>query len=99
MVEHTVSFESNTFKAHSYKLQKYNHSLIGNEAAGQEAHYKALEVGSRGLVNTENKDTLKNFLITISSQKPCRKTVLVRDISSKEMTCSYINFYRKFDPN
>ncbi len=43
ILELTVCFESNTFKAYSYKVQKYEYLLIDIETAGYATVLKQME--------------------------------------------------------
>ncbi len=59
ILELSVPFETNIDKARSYKSNKYSNLITDIENAGYKCHLICFEVGSRGLITSNNKGQLK----------------------------------------
>ncbi len=102
ILELSVCFEGNITTTHTYKDTKYTRLISDIESSGITVTYIALEVGSRGMVTSNNNERLYHFLETLlkaNHQKLYKRDMkdLVTKLSKISLLSSYIIFYSKFD--
>ena len=69
--EITVPFETRLQQSRQLKQNKYAHLVHDLECKGWQVNRRTVEVGSRGLINKENTETLTSFLeFTKDKRKP-----------------------------
>jgi hypothetical protein len=85
LVELTVPFETNIDKAHSRKQSKYADLVENINQKGYNCQLYCVEVGSRGLITTENEKRLSS--IFQASRKEVR--TLKKELSNLALVSSY----------
>ena len=85
LVELTVPFETNIDKAHSRKQSKYADLVEDINQKGYNCQLYCVEVGSRGLITTENEKRLSS--IFQASRKEVR--TLKKELSNLALVSSY----------
>ena len=69
ILELTVPFELNIQKAHSFKTNKYSSLISDIKSNNVQTNFIALEIGSRGYIDSENMKRLKEIFKFIDSSK------------------------------
>ena len=95
LLELSIPFEQNIETTHQYKTDRYSNLIVDIESNGFNVKYYAIEIGSRGYINTSNIQRLKSFI-----HSHCKDSKLseARDTISKiSLVCSFIIYHSKFD--
>ncbi len=95
LLELSIPFEQNIETTHQYKTDRYSNLIVDIESNGFNVKYYAIEIGSRGYINTSNIQRLKSFI-----HNHCKDSKLseARDTISKiSLVCSFIIYHSKFD--
>ena len=97
LLELSVPFETNIDRARNTKLDRYA-SLVAdiNNMTPWKCELICLEVGSRGLITSDNKSQLKK-LYSIVKEK--RMRAIYTDISLRANSSSYAIFNARFSPS
>ena len=92
--ELTVPFESNIKARHTYKSNKYGYLVT--DIPQYDVNITAFEVGSRGLIDSDNKKRLSDIY------KLCRKDIKLKtflhNISALSITSSYYIYCCRKEP-
>ena len=93
IIELSVPFESNIKIRHEFKCTKYAMLVSDLKQTGRNVRFYAIEVGSRGYISNDNKDSLKHIFksLTQKSQKN-----LLHDISKMALVSSFVIFFAKY---
>ena len=100
IIELSIPFEANIRKAHEYKENRYASLVSDLQERGYDTNLFCIEVGSRGLISSSNKQALNSIFSQITNNKKSLKRAynnLKKTISQCAMVCSYSIFYSKYD--
>ena len=94
LLELTVPFETNISKQHNYKMLRYGHFYM--DISSKKVHILAWEVGARGILTKENKNTLK--LIHALSDRKQSLSQVCRAQQQSAITSSHHIFLNRRNP-
>ena len=97
IIELTVPFETNINKAHENKSNKYAPLMNDIIANGYEVDFFAIEIGSRGYINSENNSSLKKMRKLLKISTPLNK--LKNCLSKLAIISSFVIFHAKSEPS
>ena len=100
IIELSIPFEANIRKAHEYKENRYASLVNDLQERGYDTNLFCIEVGSRGLICSSNKQALNSIFSQITNNKKSLKRAFnnfLKTISQCAMVCSYSIFYSKYD--
>ena len=96
LFELTVPFEPNIINAHQTKIDRYS-SLVSNIAdTGFDCSLIAIEIGSRGLIDTDNKKRMTSIFRQLKSST--KYSELKNKISKSVLTSSYSIYNARHEP-
>ena len=95
LFELTVPFETNADNAHSMKVQRYQELINDIESKGIRVFYYATEIGSRGYINKDNIQRLKDLLKQVKFTGRVKDTMTT--ISKISLLSSFVIFHSKFE--
>ncbi len=97
VVELTIPFEINADSAHDRKTEKYSSLINDLNSNNVETKFIALEIGSRGYINSDNMGRLKEL------HKLMKCNISFKDfrnsISKLSIMSSYVIYYSKDEPS
>ncbi len=94
ILELSVPFETNLSKARDYKVNKYASLVTDIENAGYRCDLVCFEVGSRGLISSNNKGQFKK-IAKIAKVKQAKQ--LWVQSSKIAISCSYVIFNARYE--
>ncbi len=93
IIELSVPFESNIKIRHEFKCNKYAMLISDLKQTGRNVTFYAIEVGSRGFISNDNKDSLKHIFKSLSQKS---HKGLLHDISKMALVSSFVVFFSKY---
>ncbi len=93
IIELSIPFESNIKIRHEYKCNKYSMLVSDLKQCGQNVSFFAIEVGSRGYVSEDNKNSLKEVFNKLS---PKMLKNVTQNVSRQALVASFIIFFAKY---
>ena len=94
--ELTVPFETRITKANELKMEKYTHFLTDINP-NYSTTVTPFEIGSRGLITTENKNRLRK--IYMFTDRSIKLNTFIKNISSIAVMTSYYIFVTRKEPS
>ena len=95
VMELTIPFEQNIKDAHDRKMHKYGSLMADLTTAGYKTELYCVEIGSRGLITSDNSTRL-NYVFKFTGSK-IRKSE-VRSLSKTALLCSYALWNCRHEP-
>ena len=95
LFELTVPFEPNADNAHSIKVQRYKELINDIKSKGIHVFYYAIDIGSRGYINKDNIQRLKDLLKQVKFTGRIKDTMTT--ISKISLLSSFVIFHSKFE--
>ena len=95
LIELTVPFEPNMYRARERKLERYCQLNNDIKAKNIESHLICFEVGSRGVISKENKQQIKKIFRFVG-EKSCKG--IITKLSQLALIGSYVIFNSRSDP-
>ena len=97
IIELTIPFDTNVNAAHARKCERYEDLLLDLEDAGYNPSYHAREIGSRGLISSDNISRLKEIVSSLENQTTKDINSFLNNLKRIVIIASYIVFHSKYE--